>query len=308
MTVLKRRFIRLDEIELCTNFSKGDILEYVEEEKLSYCAVVNLRSMAAAHLAQGKDAVSCVFKYDGVAQLSTSDSRKFARTNQKQMIERVLVLQPEKIAGWAEPEQYFGNISNSRFKIIRNVSKSDKPFVAFTKVEVGQSLNQMGKNFLSKLASISNSDMPVAFDNKSYFQSSSVVIQPQDIRLDLEEIALKLGEPQSVAQSVTDDVNVITHPIDQIVFRVLQQAPSLTADKIWVIIRKDVNQEGGRKYDIDNVIDDITADNLCWFGKGIESENTMTYESFRKSTVYRIRTLIKNKKHNVVSNVVSSVN
>lgn len=293
MTVLKRRFIRLDEIELCTNFSKGDILEYVEEEKLSFCAVVNLRSMAAAHREQGKDAVSCVFKYDGVAQLSSKVSRQFAQTNKKQMVDRVLILQPEKVSLWAEPEKYFGNISNSRFQIIRNVSKSNEPFVAYTKVEVGQSLNQIGKNFLSKLASIGNNDIPVDVDDKNYFQSSSVIVQPQDIRLDLEDIAVKLGEPHDVPHSETEKVDVITHPIEQIVYRILSENSALTSDKIWVIIRKDVNQDGKREYDADKVIDEMTSDTLCWFGKGTESENTMSYESFRKSTVYRVRTYLK---------------
>jgi|GEM_PF-4582940 len=298
MTVLKRRFIRLDEIELCTNFSKGDILEFVEEEKLSFCAVVNLRSMAAAHLSQGKDAVSCVFKYDGVVQLSASDSRKFARTNQKQMVERVLVLQPDKVSGWVEPERCFGNISNSRFKIIRSVSKSDKPFVAFTKVEVGQSLNEMGKYFLSKLASIGNADMSVDFDNKSYFQSSSVLVQPQDIRLDLEEIAIKLRKSEVVTLSDNFDVNVITNPLEQIVFRILKDVPDARADKLWNMLRKDVNHNEPRVYDVDSVIDEMTQTNISWFGKNVETVNELTYETFRKNTVYKVKKYIKEQGRN----------
>lgn len=164
-----------------------------------------------------------------------------------------------------------------------------------------------------------------------YLDTISITIEPNRVRIDLDDIeeifgkeSLKFsgylpidsgssvvsspvtsGQPAVdlavnvpvISVTLTETVAVkpviFTHPIEQIVHRVLIANPSLNADKIWVLIRKDVNQEGQRIYDIDNVIDEMTADSVSWFGKGESLDNEMSYDSFRKSTVYRVKKRLK---------------
>lgn len=299
---MKRRFIRLDEIEQKTSYTQGDILDFVEQGLFPLCARITERHMSALHVVEGKDAVSMVFSYDGMVALSKDVSRAFTRTNQKQIVKRVLVLEPNKIQHWKSPESVFGEITNTRLKMVSNVAIPQKPFVALTKVLMGQSLKQVGSNFIATLMSLSDKEppegMPREVDNTLYFQASNIVIKPEDLRLDLHELSTVLGSNdtekptcQNVIEVCSDEV--VTHPIEQIVYRILRSDRNLRTDKIWRLLRLDVNREGKRKYDIDSVIDEMTADDISWFGRGVDSTLTMSYDSFRRGLVARVRKAVK---------------
>ncbi|SJN60067.1 hypothetical protein VR7878_03971 [Vibrio ruber DSM 16370] len=97
----------------------------------------------------------------------------------------------------------------------------------------------------------------------------------------------------SVQSPAISQLEALTHPIEQIVYRILKQDPDARADKIWNMMRTEFRQGGARQYDVDGVIESMSADDICWFGKGLETENEMGYEAFRKNTVYKVRKLVK---------------
>ncbi|WP_238124884.1 hypothetical protein, partial [Vibrio cincinnatiensis] len=82
---------------------------------------------------------------------------------------------------------------------------------------------------------------------------------------------------------------VLTHPIAQIAYRVLESNPNAKANKIWNLIRSEVNQNGAQRvFDTDAIIDEMTLDHVTWFGRG-DADNAMQYNSFRMNILPKVR-------------------
>ncbi|MCY9869684.1 hypothetical protein [Vibrio barjaei] len=288
----------MDEIEQKTSWTKGDILECIEQGKLSLCASISESQMAAGKSSKGRDTIHAVFSYDGVVRLSEDISRRFSRFDKSQSVKNVQVLQPDRITRWGEPEDHFGAIPNSQLAIIRKTPVYDSPFFAFTKVTLGYSALDMIKGFAAQMESLKNkkSIEPNAFldHNPKSLDTGYITIGLSQLRIDLQEIENLTKNVEVIPNSETKigkrtDIGIITNPIEQIIVRILLENRELKADKIWVLMRKDVNSEGARRYDIDSVIDSMTSDRLYWFGKGINTENELSYDTFRKNTVYKVK-------------------
>jgi len=89
------------------------------------------------------------------------------------------------------------------------------------------------------------------------------------------------------------DQRYLTHPLANVVIRILETHPEAKARTMWNFLRQDVNQnEFQREYDIDVLIESMTQDSLTYFGRG-EKEKTMSYESFRKNVLARVKRVFK---------------
>lgn len=89
------------------------------------------------------------------------------------------------------------------------------------------------------------------------------------------------------------DQRYLTHPLAHVVIRILETHPEAKAITVWNILRQDVNQnEFQREFDTDVLIENMTQDTLTYFGRG-EKEKTMSYESFRKNVLARVRRVFK---------------
>ncbi|SJN59896.1 hypothetical protein VR7878_03796 [Vibrio ruber DSM 16370] len=298
MLVNKRRFIRLDEISEKTPLTKGDVLALIENGDLAFCAMVDLHRMAAFN--PKTNTVLGVFNYRGMVRLYKKDSQAFTLKNKAQTLKQVFILQPDKINQWGSVAEYFGEVAHSRYRIVpKRMPQPDFAFPALAQVEIGQSFTQIGKNLLADWGKTLDVPNQLQADNNHYFQSTWVVIQPESLRLDIEAIERLCGQHQSsmaensVQSPAISQLEALTHPIEQIVYRILKQDPDARADKIWNMMRTEFRQGGARQYDVDGVIESMSADDICWFGKGLETENEMGYEAFRKNTVYKVRKLVK---------------
>ncbi|HGS5667939.1 TPA: hypothetical protein ACMDOB_003329, partial [Vibrio metschnikovii] len=88
---------------------------------------------------------------------------------------------------------------------------------------------------------------------------------------------------------------VLTHPIAQIAYRVLESDPNAKANKIWNLIRREVNQSGAQRvFDTDSIIDEMTIDHVTWFGRS-DADNTMQYNSFRMNILPKVRRALNGK-------------
>jgi len=89
------------------------------------------------------------------------------------------------------------------------------------------------------------------------------------------------------------DQRYLTHPLAHVVIRILETHPEAKAITVWNFLRQDVNQnEFQREYDTDVLIESMTQDTLTYFGRG-EKEKTMSYESFRKNVLARVKRVFK---------------
>ncbi|PJC85873.1 hypothetical protein CSW98_12510 [Vibrio sp. HA2012] len=194
--------------------------------------------------------------------------------------------------------------------------------MAYAGITAVPTATQMVGTFADTLSSFFPGDKANEFKKQfpkvdsTRLQTNPITIEPGRLRLDLQDITELFGNDSvkdngnptvksadvTVASTVevtaSTETNsatqqVLTHPIEQIVLRILQAFPDARADQIWNLIREDVKRESNRIYDIDSAVISVTADDIVWFGKGIQSENEMGYEAFRKNTVYKVRKYLK---------------
>ncbi|ENQ8062031.1 hypothetical protein ACEQ2R_004573 [Vibrio parahaemolyticus] len=145
------------------------------------------------------------------------------------------------------------------------------------RVDTEEVIRTFGKEVLLNRGSPANSTVETALDTT-----------------DKDRERLHSGSVDSVEAHRLKSVNqrLLTHPIDQIIHRMLVAQPTIRGDKLWAMIRMDVNHNNPRQYDIDNVISEMSQTRIEWFGQGTHSENSMSYDSFRRGAIQRVKTYI----------------
>ncbi|CAH0540911.1 hypothetical protein [Vibrio marisflavi] len=295
--VVKRRFIRIEEIEQKTPLTKGDVLELVENGELSFSARVNLKRLGAQHPKENY-AVCGVFDYDGIVGLYGKESVQFALKLQSHEVSSVIVKQPEKVKRWGSVGTKFGEIRSSLVEYRSNFYKCPAVnFLAYVRLVHEQKLlhavQNLGFNMANNLVRGYGQQMDASLkaDDTPCLQTKPITISPDNLRLDLEEIEALMGSAVSQLEATIKKPQTLTHPFAQIIHRVLQEYPDIEAGDIWELIKNDVIQDGRRKYDIEAVIDEMTNDVVNWFGRG-DTMNSMKYSSFRSNTLPRVREFI----------------
>lgn len=289
MIANQRRFIRLEEIQEKTPFTKGDILDFIENGTLTFSAVFKPDTpikLGAMKLKNREQLVYATFVYDGVVGLSVDDSKKFALRTKPQWISFVFIKELEKVRYWKSISGSFGKIEHSRisYEDIETFPPS-KEFWASSKIEVSKSMEQSITNRLAgMLAAVDKTkEIPPELkpDNNDYLSLGSIKIEPDFLRLDLHQIQRELlSSSDELANSKKEQAYVETHPIKLIIERILLRTRDVNSAQVWNILRKDVNGEGKKEFDIDNVIFEITSENLSYFGLG-DVTKTISYRRFQ---------------------------
>ncbi|MGR5414115.1 hypothetical protein ACPV52_15335 [Vibrio astriarenae] len=305
MDISQRKFIRLEEVSEKTTLTVGDVKDAIECGQLTLNAFVDLRKLGAISKGGATVSVEAVFDYRGMVKLPKKVSMDQQFTGKDLTLNSCYILEVGNVSNWQPVNSVFGNLEPLKlgFRLDKSAIPS-KPFGAYTRLQsrptaenvAGKFFNSLADNFTDFISEEAKhrcrSDFPI--DNTHVLTNEAVQIEAERLRLDLDEIeAVFKGSVSSKKQersSLKTLPNVITHPIEQIVYRVLSVDNHAKPKQIWEQIRKDVDNVGrNRKFDIDNLIDSMDADNLTWFGKGVNSVNEMGYEAFRKTIVYRAR-------------------
>ncbi|MDV7106137.1 hypothetical protein R3X26_17205, partial [Vibrio sp. TH_r3] len=276
MVVNKRRFIRIEEIEQKTPLTKGDILELIDNGELSFSAKVKTDRMGAIRLQNNTRYVYGVFCYEGMIGLTNKASKWFAEKEKAYDVNLVLIKQPENILDWETVEECFGEVEHDNTPYTHTKeSKPENMIWAFSKLSVGKSGLQMMSNMavmLSKAAGTygkNPQDANVKEDQKDYFRSDKLRVTPEALRIDLEDLSRFIDDENKLQLQLPVEgvqVNVETHPIKQIIERVLVQNSGNNSREIWNLVRKDIESDL-KQFDIDNVIFEITQDDLSYFGR-----------------------------------------
>lgn len=332
MTINKRQFIRLDEIPEKTNLTRGDILDAVDSGKLAFAALIDTCNLGALVKLNDRWQVAAVFDFNGMVKLGNNVSKQFALAFQPQSVNQFLVIQPEKMQNWRSVLDVFSNIEESRIPYLEKAPvQPSRPVGAYAGLEVVPTMQNKVANIANGFADLASSFMPdLKLDEVTQkypktdsmcLQSKSITVEQERLRLDLQDVAELFGNDSvrgngsstvnSVDVTVGASVEVtgstetgsvkpipLTHPIEQIVLRVLQAYPQAEPKEIWNLIREDIQCISGRVFDIDSVIDSMTGDNIQWFGVGVHSVNELGYESFRRNTVYKVRKYLKASSEN----------
>lgn len=285
--MIKRRYIRIEEIEQKTPFTKGDILELVERGELSFSANVKSDSMGAVHINDGIRYVYGVFHYEGIVGLTKDASKSFAESGKPQQVSLVMIKHPENILGWGTVEEKFGKVEHDRTPYIpSSINKPERIIWAYPHVGVGKSGLQMINNMavmLSKVAGTHEQNSnSIKEDTKDYFRSGSLKVTSDALRVDLEDLDRLIEKLKPVIEkaSVTPHFpHIETHPIKQIIERIISNHLECSSSMVWNLLRKEFESDS-KRFDVDGVIFEITQDDLSYFGQG-DVTKTITYRRFQ---------------------------
>ncbi|WP_158147663.1 hypothetical protein [Vibrio cincinnatiensis] len=317
MSQMQRQYLRLEEITEKTRLTQGDVWEAVEQETLPLCA-----SIAASRLgayAQDGKTIMAIFDYQGMVQLSSSVAKAFALSLEPQTCQRMRVLQPESVKQWQTVSAAFPKVTQAGFAYQNQpINPPLQAFIASGEMiasltqssligHAGETMNAIFSQ-LSDTLSDSVAEKQKAFAEKypakdeERLSIQAITITPTHLRVAVSDLVAVFGEQvlmmaehgtsQEKGASVRCHVAnqpVLTHPIAQIAYRVLESNPNAKANKIWNLIRSEVNQNGAQRvFDTDAIIDEMTLDHVTWFGRG-DADNTMQYNSFRMNILPKVR-------------------
>ncbi|PFG56335.1 hypothetical protein ATG66_2665 [Vibrio sp. ES.051] len=332
MSQFKRRYVRLEEACDKTYLTKWDILEAIEEEKLSLYAQISAQRLGAIH--PSSQGVAAIFDYKGIVQLTDRPSKQFALSLEPVPVQHVIVVEPHGINRWRSVTDAFDNVLQADFKYLSSaLNQPNKAFLAYTAVNASLITESVVGEFITRASKILNDEKVHQYVEQYPSQrgqrlsTDTLTVKPSQIRVDMEEVVCVFGKAalmnggcqavntteatvgltvNPIASNCTGVVEAPTtirlnsvtqpmpiHPIAQIAYRVLQLHSKARADKVWNIIRQDVREnEFNRQFDIDTLVESITQDSVTWFGRG-DNENTMSYESFRKNVLVDVRRQIR---------------
>jgi hypothetical protein len=289
MALNKRRFIRLEEIEKRTSLTKEEVLDSIDDGELNLCAKVEVKHAGALFAVKEKPVIGAVFDYRGFVRLGRDDSKHFAAYDKEKAVEMFQILEPEKVSGWQSVTDAFGTIEKHIVAYQNSLPvRRENPFWAYPEVVYdvtgAQSFGQMITDMLTAEMKEKMGDGLNRL-NTRYLQNRKLTIEPHALRIDLNQIAERFGlevmkdavpAPAIQGQPEASDEIVFTNSIKQILHRVLLKYPKARSDRVLVLLRRDIHLESGREFDTDAVIDDITNEDITYFGRG-DTVLTMSY-------------------------------
>ncbi|EPR4994944.1 hypothetical protein ACU6DI_004037 [Vibrio navarrensis] len=306
---VQRRFIRLDEIEQKTTMTKGDVFAAIEQGKLPLCAGIEADNLGALTSKDGQKVLCAAFGYFGVVRLLSDVAKRLIFTQSNQTTNTVIVLEPDKVKGWRAIADAFPNIEESQYQYSKN-APSNPPEMVFaacaglkTQATLQNNLGKLAKVFSYALSEEQRTEIKSQYPEvpSERLLVSGITIEPHALRVDLEDVQRVFGrdvirgESQCLPNHIEKQHQTrlpLLHPIEQIIYRVLMDQPNAKSNHIWNLLRQECNSDEEPIYDIDSVIDSITATTLTWARKD-EGEASMSYYSFRKNRVNSVKRYIQ---------------
>ncbi len=305
MSQMQRQYLRLEDITENTRLTQGDVWEAVEQDKLPLCA-----SIAASRLgayAQDGKTIMAIFDYQGMVQLGSSVAKQFALALEPQTCQRMRVLQPELVKQWQTVSAAFPKVTQAGFAYQNQpINPPLQAFIASGEMNasltqsslIGQAGETMNAIFsqLSDTLSDSLTEKQKAFaeqypvKDEERLNIQPITINPTQLRVAVSDLVAVFGD-QMIRMS--DDAEVDTHPIKQIVGKVLSRYPDAKPRQVWELIRQDCESEAERQFDVFGKIAEMTDVSMTYFGLSLEAELNVSYEHFRRNLYGSVKKMKK---------------
>ncbi|EKO3557545.1 hypothetical protein P0F09_000695 [Vibrio metschnikovii] len=305
MSQMQRQYLRLEDITEKTRLTQGDVWEAVEQDKLPLCA-----SIAASRLgayAQDGKTIMAIFDYQGMVQLGSSVAKQFALALEPQTCQRMRVLQPELVKQWQTVSAAFPKVTQAGFAYQNQpINPPLQAFIASGEMNasltqsslIGQAGKTMNAIFsqLSDTLSDSLTEKQKAFaeqypaKDEERLNIQPITINPTQLRVAVSDLVAVFGD-QMIRMS--DDAEVDTHPIKQIVGKVLSRYPDAKPRQVWELIRQDCESEAERQFDVFGKIAEMTDVSMTYFGLSLEAELNVSYEHFRRNLYGSVKKMKK---------------
>ncbi|QSV13784.1 hypothetical protein [Photobacterium ganghwense] len=310
--MLIRNYYRIVELQTVCYLSEGDLLNAIERQEFALCAWIEDKNFG---FISKTNALLGLFDYQGTVSLTEEQTKSLLCQGKNIALSRFLIQEPERIKVIIDCREQFAGLPNSTFsKLLYQSAVPSKPFVACG--SVGAVADQLASAKLIKQkqeqALASGEKIPLFDDLMLLFVDAPVKqlgiqpieIKPEQLRFDIRKLAEHFGyeclkqperfgypnqivspEPLPFNRSVNQtsnpiEPNVETNPIKVIIGALLDDYPIARSDKLWNVLRQDVKQTA-RRYDTEQVIDEMSQDQIIWFGRGRDAEFVMAYKTFQ---------------------------
>ncbi|CAH0535370.1 hypothetical protein VST7929_02950 [Vibrio stylophorae] len=297
MAALKKRYIRIDDIERYTTLSRGELLDEVEAGQLSFCFKFARPNMGAMVGHDDPRGIGAIFSYSGMVSLSSQDAKQFAKDLQPIKVNTVSVTQLDQVKAWRSVVVVFGQPDQDRIPYQPfSAPQPAQPFSAYINI---QSVMNTKKQFVQLLdmfnqAAGSHAKQITTPKSTHCLATESLQITYEMLRVDLAQLnQVQLlasafdGLPEKplpqtqkhVTDSTPNALMMDSHPIRAIIANVLNEHGNLKPRAVWNLIRQDVQHET-HLYDKDGMIFDMTQDDLSYFGLG-DVTKTIVFRTFQ---------------------------
>ncbi|WP_407332118.1 hypothetical protein [Enterovibrio sp. 27052020O] len=283
-----RRFFRLDEISDVTPLTKGQLLDAIDNDKLTLCALIEGKSLGYFHEAK---TLANVFDYKGVARLGLDVAKKLLNDG-KATTSRVVVLEPDKIENWRSVESAYPNISTERFDHVKNFTKPECAVSAYVSIEqIDDWKGTLERTLLPKRKrsaeesreALNNLFQAIGGTKRQVIASQSIYLQAHQLRFDLVSVhkVFGLDTNQNALQSPpivnTNDIEI--HPLKIMINKVIIGNVEANARTIWNAIKRD-HQTDAKQIDVDSLISNMNNDEIEWFGQQ-DTVRVTKYKTFQ---------------------------
>lgn len=304
-----RRFYLPSEIPQVTQLLESELFDAVHRKQLPVCALIEATDLGVS----GKgESLLGTFDYNGYIRLSLAESKQLLCDKKKVDTNLFGILEPELITEIKDCREKFAHLTHSNFSRIGYLSDvPEREFLATPSVAEISDHRRGNKTAYNKMlvaketgdgAEVLNSFLSAFTPKETMLGYHTLTIKPEQLRFDIREITKVFGDnvllsntrdPKKPTETIDEvkDSHIETHPIKLIISRMLTAYPSYGPAKLWNLLRKDVEQ-GLLKYDIDQVIDSINADEIEWFGRNINDTRLMTHKTFQ-NYIYQVKAEMK---------------
>ncbi|WP_281544756.1 hypothetical protein [Grimontia sp. SpTr1] len=294
----KRRFYRIDEFTDTTSPTKGDLLNAVDEGKLTYCALIDEKTMGAL-LGDNKPIRSTLgqlFGYKGLVGLTLRDSQAL-NLSESLSVSSCLVLEPEKVV---DPRRFDNDFPKARVRLFEKVRPhepiSAKPFWAYPSIgEKGawsDSYLEMAREFNKNGSFDLEAAQKAFFSPDKELEAKAIVIGQRQLMVDSKAIInmqneTKRLETESKTSKLKENVlpSINKYPLNEIVDRIFDAYPNAQSDQIWALLSEEVSSDSDeRVFDVDFAIDEVDDDErIIYHVRRVSSQDpeTTSYEPFK---------------------------
>lgn len=295
--MIEKEYYRLDELEKRFDLTFSDIKYLIEKSKIDLVFQLNKTKFIIGGWLKDKGFVGYAsVYYSGFARV-TQEKQRLLISEGKINCNYFLLLNKESMS--AQNTSYpFETKTPNRFlyaweaDLIKYINWNVIPAKLFPE-EREHSIRTLGKMFNGILNN---------FDSKQHKEEKSesefmakvpkVEFYSKGITIQLSDICITHGELEKAKHYLFGNKdgsasNTKLRPIDTMLINMLNEFPNDRPSKIWERLKEDLNNEP-RKFDTDEIIDELGDDTLYWFDSSAE------IQKMKKKSFYNLVSRLKN--------------
>lgn len=304
--IAEREYLHLEEADKIPGLSKFDLIEMFQQDQIKlYCWCNETKLFAEGTFKDNsKPSVLGSFSYQGAVGLPKNNISELLIKQKPTKVKRFLIKQYENISDWTNLAPSQLDYPNQIYLEYKHSTKPKFQFWSFisavnsSKTESAQSLgrifNSFMKNNLGYLKDGEQQELDQSTKKlKDYFNDQVSFEQkefyPADLRFSKKELLILVNSDDLIINAAQEKA---THPIDEIIERVLRDLGNVKVNVIWNKLKADSKSpDNKRLYDTENLLDTVENEELSYSLRSGKL-SPIRYKTFKKY-VTRVRNKLK---------------